>query len=155
MTRRPAAIDLDTLIAKGRATVRDVNMAALMPGAVEPTGTLPLTIDVPGCVIKSEMNERCHWAVRRERMKAQKDALLLAIVIGRFRKPSIEDPVRITFTRIGGRKLDDDNLQGGFKAVRDALCGWLGIDDGRDDLLTFKYAQAKGEPGIRVEIVTL
>ncbi len=38
----------------------------------------------------------------------------------------------VTLTRIGKRKLDSDNLQGGFKAIRDAIAKAFGIDDGSD-----------------------
>ncbi len=117
-----------------------------------PAEQLPLTIDCPGLIVVSEANMRCHWAERRKRMAGQKDQLLLAILLGRHQRPLIENLTRITFTRIGGRKLDSDNLAGAFKGVRDALCGWLGIDDGDDVRLTFSYAQEKGVAGIRVEI---
>ncbi len=118
-------------------------------------GTLPVTIDCPGLIVVSEMNERCHWAKRAKRMAGQKDQVMLAIVLARLKAPLIKDPVRITFTRFGVRKLDSDNCQGAFKAVRDAVCSWIGVDDGNDALLTFEYLQARGEPGVRVEIAEL
>ena len=56
-----------------------------------------------------------------------------------------EPPLTITLTRIGPRTLDDDNLAGGFKHVRDGVADWLGIDDG-DKRLTWRYEQRKGAP---------
>lgn len=52
------------------------------------------------------------------------------------------------------RVLDDDNLASGFKATRDGVADWLGVDDG-DKRLTWRYAQEKGAPkfyGVRIEV---
>lgn len=63
-------------------------------------------------------------------------------------------PLEITLVRIAPRELDGDNLQSGFKATRDGIADWLGIDD-RDPAVTWKYAQEARAPktyGVRVEI---
>jgi P2-related tail formation protein len=39
--------------------------------------------------------------------------------------------------------LDGDNLQSGFKAVRDGVADWLGIDDG-SQLVEWEYRQRPG-----------
>ena len=44
------------------------------------------------------------------------------------------------------RKLDDDNLASGFKAVRDGVADWLGIDDG-SPRICWQYAQEKSKAG--------
>ena len=41
--------------------------------------------------------------------------------------------------------LDTDNLAGGFKAVRDGIADWLGINDG-DKAITWNYTQERGQP---------
>ena len=51
--------------------------------------------------------------------------------------------MQITLTRIAPRTLDDDNLAAGFKATRDRVADWLGVDDG-DKRLTWRYAQERG-----------
>jgi hypothetical protein len=49
-------------------------------------------------------------------------------------------PLVVTLTRVGGRKMDDDNLSAALKAVRDGVADWLGVDDG-SPLLTWDYRQ--------------
>lgn len=53
--------------------------------------------------------------------------------------------LEITLTRIAPGELDDDNLIGGFKAVRDGVADWLGLND-RDKRLKWLYAQKRGAP---------
>ena len=62
-------------------------------------------------------------------------------------------PLTITLTRIGGKRMDDDNCAGGFKNIRDCVAGWLGIDDG-DTRLTWRYEQhpGSGPQSVRVRI---
>lgn len=65
-------------------------------------------------------------------------------------------PLRIHLVRIAPGRLDDDNLVAGFKATRDGIADWLGVDDG-DPLLKWTYDQERGAPGeykTRVEIET-
>lgn len=54
-------------------------------------------------------------------------------------------PLDITLTRVASRPLDTDNLASAFKAVRDGVADWLGIDDG-SSALRWHYAQRKGLP---------
>ena len=55
-------------------------------------------------------------------------------------------------TRIAPRQLDGDNLQSAFKATRDGVADWLGIDDG-DKRLDWQYRQRSG--GAKVYAVEL
>lgn len=62
----------------------------------------------------------------------------------------------ITLTRISARKLDDDNLRGALKAVRDGVADALGFSDDSNGALTWSYAQQKGRPGeqaVRIDVV--
>jgi hypothetical protein len=94
----------------------------------------------------STMNVREHWAVRAKRAKTQREATQWACKS----LERVEPPLIITLTRIGTRKLDSDNLAASFKAIRDGVADWLGIDDG-DERLTWNYAQEKGKYGVRIE----
>ena len=67
--------------------------------------------------------------------------------------PSTDGPVTITMTRIAPRTLDDDNLASGFKATRDGIADWLGIDDG-SKRLRWVCEQRKGRQ-YAAEIVVL
>jgi hypothetical protein len=80
------------------------------------------------CEIRSEANLRQHHMVRHRRVKAQHEAVQWALV--KHKPPKSASNITVTLTRVGIRKLDDDNLAGGFKAVRDAVARWIGIDDG-------------------------
>lgn len=56
-----------------------------------------------------------------------------------------------TATSRSGQLLDDDNLRGALKGVRDAVAKRLGVDDGDVERVTFKYEQPKGsEHGVRI-----
>ena len=64
-------------------------------------------------------------------------------MLQKYARPNPQ-PITVVLTRIGKKTLDDDNLQSGFKATRDGVADWLGIDDG-SPLLTWRYAQEKGK----------
>ena len=60
--------------------------------------------------------------------------------------------VRVTLVRTGGSRMDDDNLAGAFKAVRDQVARIVGRDDGDERFWEWRYEQRPGPLGIRVEI---
>lgn len=92
--------------------------------------------------IESSLNLREHWRTRANRNTSHRAAAWMCMkAAGRIKV----DRATITLTRIAPRELDDDNLAGGFKSVRDGVSDWLGIDDG-DKRLTWVYAQRRGKP---------
>lgn len=112
---------------------------------------LLVAVDLPLKII-SEANQREHWAQKARRAKFQRQQSFLALRASGASPNVIQAHVRLT--RIGGRRLDDDNLAGGFKAVRDGVADWLGLDDG-SNLLSWSYAQRKGnvkEYGVLIEV---
>jgi hypothetical protein len=64
-----------------------------------------------------------------------------------------EGCVVVSLVRYGRRRLDDDNLAGGFKPLRDAIARSLDMDDG-DRRLRWEYGQieTRGEQGTAVKI---
>lgn len=96
------------------------------------------------------LNAREHWRKRATRVKRERDtARLLA--------PSHPLPCVVTMTRLSPGTLDDDNLQGACKAVRDGIADKLGIDD-RDPRVEWRYAQERckrGEYGVRITITRI
>lgn len=92
--------------------------------------------------IESEANKRGHWAVKARRAKAARGSAFLAM---RAAKVPLQLPVTITLTRIAPRALDDDNLRAGFKALRDGIADWYGLDD-RSPQIRWEYGQRKGQP---------
>lgn len=64
--------------------------------------------------------------------------------------------VIVKLTRVGPRKLDDDNLAGSLKAVRDAIAAALGVDD-RDPKVQWAYSQypaGRGNYWVEVSITS-
>lgn len=105
----------------------------------------------------SEANRREHWASRARRVKAQRAAVILGLrTIHPGGKALWLDtdpcaPIVVTMIRCG-RRLDDDNLRGAFKAVRDAIAEWGGLDDG-SELWRWEYGQEPaGKLGERIGI---
>ncbi len=93
----------------------------------------------------SESNQRCHWAKRAKRAARQRGVTALACaVVAR----GVALPVVVTLTRISPKALDDDNLRGAMKAVRDGVADAFGLDD-RNPQLRFEYAQRRGGVGER------
>lgn len=80
---------------------------------------------------------REHWAKRARRVKRER---LAAIAVPKFTLPAT-----VTLTRIAPRTLDGDNLEAGFKGLRDGIADRAGVDD-RDPRITWLYAQERGKP---------
>lgn len=89
--------------------------------------------------LPSLANVRWHWRKLAGVKLLQKNATKVQLARVAF-KPAM--PVVVTLTRLAPRKLDDDNLASAFKAVRDAVAEWLGVDDGSDQY-QWVYRQAK------------
>ena len=102
--------------------------------------------------LPSLANERLHWR-RMSFLKKQQRGATLCCMVG-LRLPPL--PLVVTITRIGPRKLDDDNLAASCKYVRDQIAAVVGEDDGSPQY-TWRYAQRVGRNeryGVDVEIVT-
>lgn len=112
----------------------------------------PLTLTLP-IRITSGLNMREHWRQRAARVKRERTIACLA-ALGCQGFTAIGWPAVCTLTRIAPGLLDDDNLAGGFKAVRDGIADALGIDDA-DSRISWRYAQRKGPRGEYKAIVTL
>ena len=92
----------------------------------------------------SEANSRDHWRKSAARKATHRGTA--RNLLQRHPRPATDGPVTITLTRIAPRTLDDDNLASGFKAARDGVADWLGIDDG-SSRLAWRYGQRKGLAG--------
>lgn len=89
-------------------------------------------------------NAREHWSVRSRRGKKEKQAVLLAM---KTISPIFCDrlPTVVTLTRIGKRALDDDNLSGSFKAIRDQIAKCMSTDDSPGSNVKWLYEQRKSK----------
>jgi len=92
-------------------------------------------------------NVRWHWS-KKARTARHARAMTRLVLAGKA-KP--KPPLVVTLTRVGKRDLDDDNLVGAFKHVRDGVADWLGVDDG-SELVEYECKQERGNYGIRIEI---
>lgn len=101
---------------------------------------------------RSLLNLREHWASRARRTKAHRAATILALRSSRVELPKADDQLIVVTLLRYGRRLDDDNLRGALKAVRDGIAEWAGIDDGSPQW-RWEYGQDKaGKLGERVEV---
>ena len=99
--------------------------------------TLTARIDV---TLLRGQNNREHHRVRAARVAAERLATLAALAAGDWRG----DPVSLRRPELGARvtlvrpfvstPLDGDNLSAAFKAPRDAVAQFLGVDDASDRL---------------------
>ena len=102
--------------------------------------------------VVSEMNMRQHWSLKARRTSAQRDAVWLAC---RQKLRAHPLPAVVTLVRIAPRELDDDNLRGAFKGVRDSVTKCLGLIEDRDPRVAWRYEQRRGKPkvyGIEIRI---
>lgn len=95
---------------------------------------------IPGLKLSSKLNQRVHWTIRSRQSKRERGAAYM--VTKRHELPCL-----VTITRIGPAALDDDNLAGACKCVRDGVADRLGIDD-RSPAVKFRYAQEKRGKGV-------
>lgn len=107
--------------------------------------------------LPSASNLREHWSARARRVKAQRAATTLMLKASQ-RDYFWEyfdwfhlDTATVALIRVAPRKLDDDNLRGAFKAVRDSVAAYFGVDDA-DPRIEWRYGQEKGEACVRIEI---
>lgn len=102
----------------------------------------------------SASNAREHWAKRARRVKGERTLAYVSIKEARRFPPG--GPLVITLTRITGprgKPLDDDNLAGSLKAVRDGVADWLGTPD-NDPRLTWRYGQERSTIwAVRIDVV--
>ena len=100
----------------------------------------------------SGLNAREHFMARARRARTEREAVNWMLQ-GRP-KPGL--PCVVTLTRIApSAGLDDDNLAGSLKAVRDQVALWLGVDDKRRDVVRYAYDQARGPWGVRIEFAAM
>ncbi len=95
-------------------------------------------------------NDRKHWRAADRQKKAEKEAVAW-MFRGAMRPPVF--PCVVTITRIApSAGLDDDNLSGACKYIRDGVAEWIGVDDKKTDKVRYQYAQERGQWAVRVRI---
>jgi hypothetical protein len=103
----------------------------------------------------SAANLREHWRAKARRHRAEKAATSLALLSGAQELRGVGSVTSVTFTRLGVRLLDSDNLAGGFKAIRDEVADFLGVSDGPETGIAWLYEQERAkEYSARVTVRT-
>lgn len=138
------------IVAKDTEPVKLI-VPTFRPSLSHPVWEIPLET-------RSEVNHR-EWRKRSKRSDAAWMAVSkafgphLAYVVRFASDYHSGIPVRVRFTRIGGRKLDRSNLPSACKAVEDVTAFFLGANDGSD----LWKAEFEQEPcdglGVRIEFM--
>ncbi len=95
-------------------------------------------------------NIRWHWA-RRARIAREQRRTTHCLVAAAL-NGGLTPPLRITLTRRAPGRLDDDNLAGALKHIRDGVADALGIDDGDRRLVWRCLQEHCREYAVRIEI---
>ena len=109
------------------------------------------TIAIP-LKLGAALNARVHWTARAKRAKTERAIVAAAL---RHSCPGWPTPTTCTLVRIAPRALDDDNLAGAFKSIRDEVAAFFGVDDGPKGPIAWHYGQRKGAPkqyGIEIKL---
>lgn len=106
-----------------------------------------ITIPIDGMKLGAALNARVHWTRRAAR--AKRERAVVAVALRSQWLPDVETaspPTTCTLARIAPRMLDDDNLAGAFKSIRDEVAAFFGVDDGPRGPIAWRYEQRKGQP---------
>ncbi len=99
----------------------------------------------------SESNGREHWARKASRARMQRETARLTT---RIFCADVDLPVVVQMSRVAPRELDDDNLRGALKAIRDGIADAFGVKD-NDPRIEWQYAQERGSPKSYLVRVTI
>jgi len=111
---------------------------------------------VPGLKTVSEMNQREHWGAKNRRKQDQQEQVAVAM-LNALRGKRVELPCVVKMTRIGPKKMDNDNLAGAMKHCQDQIARQLGVDDGDESKVIFHHYQmpiGSRDYAVKVEITS-
>lgn len=112
-----------------------------------------LVLAMPGLRLYSEANRRDLPLWVAERTRQQRSATRETLLTMAGERPEL--PVVVSITRIAPDEgIDDDNLGGACKHVRDGVADWLGVDD-RDPRVRWHVASERGPWGTRVAVLSV
>jgi hypothetical protein len=100
---------------------------------------LIVRVEVP--IRTVSVNHREHHYARASRVRSQQEAVLMALRPLGVPRAAEDWPLDVHLTRLASKRLDSDNLSGAFKAIRDAVAKWLGVDDRREDIVDYHCHQ--------------
>lgn len=93
-----------------------------------------------------------HWRGRARKVK--KERTDTAWMLTKLTKPT-SFPVQVLLRRVAPSSgMDDDNLLGSLKAVRDAVAAWIGVDDRDKARVRYTYDQRRGPWSVEIEVTS-
>ncbi|KAF1005456.1 MAG: hypothetical protein GAK28_03208 [Luteibacter sp.] len=110
-----------------------------------------LVVTIDDMRLKGGQNAREHYLARARRTKRERQAAHWLLLDAK--RPAL--PVTVRLVRVAPRALDDDNLSGVFKGIRDGVADAYGIADNDKALIRFACDQERGPPhtyGVRIEV---
>ena len=112
------------------------------------------TLEIPMTSIVSESNCSDHWTKKRKR-RIMHDRIIRMCWTSKGVRMKL--PCAVKLSRVGPRKMDDDNLRGALKSIRDTIADLIlpGMAKGRADgdvRIEWLYDQIKGMPGLRIDL---
>jgi hypothetical protein len=111
-----------------------------------------ISIPIPNLKLTS-LNGREHWRPKAARVKAQRSLVALVLRGTVVKQMLTMSPLVVTITRSAPSEgLDDDNLVGSAKHVRDQIADELGLPNDRDKRVTWRVEQRRGPWGVHVQI---
>jgi hypothetical protein len=91
----------------------------------------------------SKMNQRVHWRVAAKRARLERKSAFTVLRATGETAGKLFRFLTVTIIRQGpSNGLDDDNLRGNLKSVRDGVADWLGVDDA-DPRIRWQYRQTR------------
>lgn len=122
-----------------------------------PVLSLTNTVTLPLRTTRGQ-NDREHPMARHRRVKSEKAAVAWMLVHAFGSRNPHAVPLLVRLTRgAPGNGLDDDNLVGSLKAVRDSVAAYVGIDDRHTQWVRYAYAQQRSNRQwwVRIEFVPI
>jgi hypothetical protein len=97
-------------------------------------------------------NAREHHQARATRVRKERAAVRFCWVAAR--KPKIHLPALVELTRVSPHHagLDDDNVRGALKAIRDEVAAIAGCEDDARAPIAWTYQQERGAWGVKVRV---
>lgn len=109
--------------------------------------TTTITIPIDGMKLGAALNARVHWTKRAARAKKERRATSWALSMRASSFPHpLKPPTTCTLARIAPRALDDDNLAGALKSIRDEVAAFFDVDDGPKGPIAWRYEQRREAP---------
>jgi hypothetical protein len=113
----------------------------------------PLGTAEAHCEVPSAANLREHHHARAKRTKRLREVGKWLACVARLTPGLLDSGLVVLLVRCAPRLLDDDNLAGALKPVRDGVADILGVDD-RDSRVTWVVAQERDTaPRVRLVVV--